>query len=267
MAQRELKPVKLSAEDVSPTERAFGVLEMLGRSGTVGVSDLVTALGIPKTTAHRLVGNLEEYGYLQKAFDRGQYTVAPRLLELASSIMHSAMTQAPIHAVLMDLTRRIGETSSLGMMRGTDLIYIDSATADSPLTLLFQSGQRAPLYCTSSGRVVLAHMDKRQLDSYLMSGPWERMTPFTIVDPAQLQQEIERVRAQGYASSESEFVVGVVGAAVPVYGPTNKLVACLSISAPSARKALTDLVEVIPLMQNASKRITRILSAQHLEDE
>lgn len=267
MAPAQQPPVPPSTDDISPTERAFSVLEMLGRSGTVVVADLVTALGIPKTTAHRLVGNLEDYGYLQKSSDRGQYTVAPRLLELASSILQSAMTQAPTHAVLMDLTRRIGESSSLGMMRGKDLVYIDSATADSPLTLLFQSGQRAPLYCTSSGRVVLAHMDKRQLDSFLMSGPWERMTPFTIVEPARLQQEVEQVRAQGFATSESEFVVGVVGAAVPVYGPTNKLVACLSISAPTARKALTDLIELIPLMQNSSKRITRILSVLHAEDE
>lgn len=62
-------------------------------------------------------------------------------------------------------------------------------------------------------------------------------------------------------------MVGVVGATVPVYGPTNKLVACLSISAPSARKALDDLAEMIPLMQNAFKRITRILSTPHTGEE
>lgn len=61
--------------------------------------------------------------------------------------------------------------------------------------------------------------------------------------------------------------MGVVDAAVPVYGPANKLVACLSISVPSARKALADLAEMIPLMQNTSKRITRILSTPHTDEE
>lgn len=267
MTQSKLKTVAAAGEDVSPTERAFSVLEMAARSGSVSVSNLVIAMGIPKTTAHRLVGNLEEYGFLQKSFDRGQYVVAPRLLELASSIMHSAITQAPVHAVLMDLTRRTNETCSLGMMRGTDLVYVDSATADSPLTLLFQSGQRAPLYCTSSGRIVLAHMDKRQFDSYMLSGPWERLTPFTISEPADLLREVESVRTQGYATSESEFVVGVVGAAVPVYGPSGKLVACVSISAPLARKSMTDLIETVPLLQAASKRITRILGSQHVNED
>lgn len=266
MAQQKSKPADVPV-DVSPTERAFSVLEMLGRSASVGVSDIVTALGIPKTTAHRMIGNLEEYGYIQRAFDRGRYVVAPKLLELAASIMQSATMQAPIHAVLMDLTRRAGETTSLGLMRGTDLVYVDSATADSPLTLLFQTGQRAPLYCTSSGRVVLAHMDKRQFDSYLLSGPWERVTPFTISDPAELQKEVERVRAQGFASSESEFVVGVVGAAVPVYGPGGKLVACLSISAPSARKSLDDLVQVVPLMKSAASRISKIIESSGSQDD
>lgn len=256
-----------TSEDESPTERALRVLEMVARSGSVSINDLMTAMGVPKTTAHRLLTNLEDSGFIQKSFDRGQFIVAPRLLEMAADITQSAIMQAPVHAVLMDLTRRTGETSSLGMMRGTDLIYVDSATADSPLTLLFQTGQKAPLYCTSSGRVVLAHMDKRRLDSFLLSGPWERLTPFTISEPEALAKEVSNVKTQGYATSESEFVVGVVGAAVPVYGPSGKLVACVSISAPLARKSLNDIVEIIPLMQNASKRITRILEAQGHDEE
>lgn len=117
------------------------------------------------------------------------------------------------------------------------------------------------------GFLFLAHMDTRRLDSFLFSGPLERLTSFTISKPEALAKEISNVKTQGYGTSESEFVVAVIGAAIPVYGPSGKLVACMSISAPLPRKSLNDIGEIIPLMQNASNRITRILEAQEHDEE
>ncbi|WP_164707981.1 IclR family transcriptional regulator [Paraburkholderia phosphatilytica] len=243
----------------SPTERAFHIIEMTAQLGRVSTADVVTALGIPKTTAHRLVSNLEEFGFLEHGMERGRYQVGPRLLELATHIFAASTSQGPIHALLMDLSRRTAETVSLGVMRGSEVVYIDSAIGNSPLTLNFQKGHRAPVHCTSSGRVFLANMDRKQLDAYMMSGPWEPITPFTIVDPDRLRQQIEAVRKQGYASNDSEFAIGVVGAAVPIAGPSGRVVACLSISAPKARKSLEEVTMLVPTLQAAAMRITRIL--------
>src|SRR5215471_10496438 len=89
--------------EVSPTERAFHIIEMTAQLGRVSTADIVTALGIPKTTAHRLVGNLEEYGFLEHGVERGRYQVGPRLLELATNILAAATSYGPIHALLMEL--------------------------------------------------------------------------------------------------------------------------------------------------------------------
>jgi len=246
--------------EVSPTERAFHVIEMIAQLGRVSTSDIVTALGIPKTTAHRLVSNLEEFGFLEHGMERGRYQVGPRLLELATNILAASTSHGPIHALLMELSRRTAETASLGVMRGSEVVYIDSAIGNSPLTLNFQKGHRAPAHCTSSGRVFLANMERKQLDAYMLSGPWEPVTPYTIVDPDRLRQEIEQVRKQGYATNDSEFAIGVVGAAVPIAGRNGRIIACLSISAPKARKTLEEVTLLVPMMQAAALRITRILS-------
>ncbi|TAM85145.1 IclR family transcriptional regulator [bacterium] len=246
--------------EVSPTERAFHIIEMTAQLGRVATSDIVTALGIPKTTAHRLVSNLEEFGFLEHGIERGRYQVGPRLLELATNILAASTMHGPIHALLMELSRRTAETVSLGVMRGSEVVYIDSAIGNSPLTLNFQKGHRAPVHCTSSGRVFLAYMEKKQLDAYMLSGPWEPITPYTIVDPDRLRQEIELVRKQGYATNDSEFAIGVVGAAVPIAGPSGRVIACLSISAPKARKSLEEVTLLVPMLEAAALRITKILS-------
>ncbi|KAJ3472484.1 hypothetical protein NLI96_g13334 [Meripilus lineatus] len=195
--------------EVSPTERAFHIIEMTAQLGRISTADIVAALGIPKTTAHRLVSNLEEFGFLEHGIERGRYQVGPRLLELATNILAASTSHGPIHALLMELSRRTAETVSLGVMRGSEVVYIDSAIGNSPLTLNFQKGHRAPVHCTSSGRVFLANMEKKQLDAYLLSGPWEPITPYTIVDPERLRQEMEQVRKQGYATNDSEFAIGL----------------------------------------------------------
>jgi IclR family transcriptional regulator, acetate operon repressor len=246
--------------EVSPTERAFHIIEMTAQLGRVSTADLVAALGIPKTTAHRLVSNLEEFGFLEHGLERGRYQVGPRLLELATNILSASTSHGPIHALLMEISRRTAETVSLGVMRGSEVVYIDSAIGNSPLTLNFQKGHRAPVHCTSSGRVFLAHLEKKQLDAYMLSGPWEPITPYTIVDPDRLKQEIELVRKQGYATNDSEFAIGVVGAAVPIAAPNGRIIACLSISAPKARKSLEEVSLLVPMMQAAALRITKILN-------
>ncbi|OLL28501.1 hypothetical protein BTH42_27465 [Burkholderia sp. SRS-W-2-2016] len=257
----EESPVPEAPEsEVSPTERAFHIIEMAAQVGRVTTADIVTALGIPKTTAHRLVSNLEEFGFLEHGVERGRYQVGPRLLELATNILAASTSNGPIHALLVETSRRTAETISLGVMRGSEVVYIDSAIGNSPLTLNFQKGHRAPVHCTSSGRVFLANMEKKQLDAYLLSGPWEPITPYTIVDPDRLRPEIELVRKNGYATNDSEFAIGVVGAAVPIAGPNGRLIACLSISAPKARKSLEEITLLVPTLQAAALRITRILS-------
>jgi IclR family transcriptional regulator, acetate operon repressor len=261
--RKEDTPVTDTPEaEVSPTERAFHIIEMAAQVGRVTTGDIVKALGIPKTTAHRLVSNLEEFGFLEHGMERGRFQVGPRLLDLATNILAASTSNGPIHALLIEMSRRTAETISLGVMRGSEVVYIDSAIGNSPLTLNFQRGHRAPAHCTSSGRVFLANMEKKQLDAYLLSGPWEPITPYTIVDPDRLRVEIELARKNGYATNDSEFAIGVVGAAVPIAGPSGRVIACLSISAPKARKSLEEVTMLVPALQAAALRITKIMRVQ-----
>lgn len=262
--QKELS-VMAKQEDVSPTERAFIVLEMLAMNGSVSASDLVTALKVPKTTAHRLIGNLEEIGFVHRSMERSRYQAAPRLLDMAAGVVQSALRQVAVHTVLEDVMLRLQESCCLTVMRGEEMIMMDCVMPASPLKLVFERGKSFPLYCTPSGRIWLAHMDKRTLENYFTSGPWHRFTAYTVIDPVRLAEEVQTIKALGYSVVESEYYVGVVGMSVPIYNQSGKLLACLSIAAPTARKAVSDILEAIPLLQAASRKIGRILAYKQQE--
>lgn len=259
MSEADIQHGSVKVKESSPTERAFEALEMLSRRPNFTVSDVMVELDLPKTSAHRLVNNLEAFGYLENGIESGKYQAGQRLLELALGVLSSSIYQSPVHSLLMELARKTDETCSLGIIKGADVIYVDSAKSKSPLTLYFERGHKAPLHCTSSGRIFLANMPDKLLEAYLLSGPWEQVTPNTIIDPDHLKREVIKTRETGYAINDSEFVVGVVGAAVPVFDNEQNVIACLSLSAPHVRKNLNDMVNLITLLQATSDKITRVM--------
>ena len=113
-------------------------------------------------------------------------------------------------------------------------------------------GCRSPLYCTSTGKLYLAWMSNSELDRYLKS---EKLIPYTentITDADSLRKVISTIREDGFASTNSEFVLGVIGAAVPVVDKTNRLLAGLAISVPSVRMAFADIPKLRPALAEAA---------------
>lgn len=261
MPARRRKPA-LSASGLhrraagSPVGKIFAILTEIARHhGTVGITDLAAALRLPKTTVHRLAAQLERLGYLQREPGGRRLTIAPALVGLATDLLTASTRLAPRHAVLEALSQQVEESCSLAVRVGYEIVYLDDVTAASPLAFHFQAGQRAPLHCTSIGKLYLARMSKQELDRYLTSGSLARYTEHTITDPHRLRALIKRVAKDDFASSNQEYVLGVVGAAVPVLGPGGRMVAGLAVSISAARMDYKDLPRLQPLLQDASEKL------------
>ena len=251
--------MKLRTAPSSPVGRLFSILELAGEIGAISVADVVHTLDIPRPTAHRLVATLEAQGYLQRRAAKGRYGPAPRLVDLAVAVLNATIISAPIQTVLADLARKTGETCSLAILSSGMVEYMASAVGDSPLTLQFQAGQRAPIYCTSTGRVLLAGLDEIHLAAYARTGPWHAITPHSITDPIKLLDRVRQTRLQGFALNDSEYIVGVVGVAVPVKNKAGQVLASLTISAPKIRKNIDDLKALLPALRQSATRISRVI--------
>ncbi len=123
---------------------------------------------------------------------KGKYAIAPKLVSLASSILGSTIIYAPMQALLTSVAQKTGETCGLALMSSGEVEYIASVMGQSPLTLQFQAGQKAPLHCTSSGQVFLAGLPTQELSAYLASGPWEQLTPKTVTQPKALAERLRQ---------------------------------------------------------------------------
>ena len=241
----------------TPAAKMFAVLETLAERGSARLTDIALALDVPKTTLHHTVAQLEDLGFLQREPGGRQLTIAPGLAKLSSDILGATMRHAPRHAILERLAASLGESCSLGIRVGHQIIYLDDVTGASPLAFNFQTGQRSPLYCTSTGKLYLARMTPAELDRYLESEPLVGHTPRTITDPDRLRAVVAEIAESGFACSDDEFVLGAVGAAAPVVDKQGRLLAGLAVAIPGVRMAYSDLPNLRPALESTAKKLAQ----------
>lgn len=243
--------------DATPTAKVFALLELLSERGTARLTDLAKALGVPKTTLFRITTQLEQLGYLQREPGGRQLTIAPRLAKLSTHLLAASSRLGPRHAILKALAHKLGESCSLGVRSGHEIVYLDDVTAPSPLTFNFQAGQRTPLYGTSTGKLFLSRMSEDELERYLESETMIAHTPRTIADANKLRKTVREIAKSGFASSADEFVLGVFGAAVPVLDPEGRMLAGLAVAIPAARMQFTDLPKLEPALREAAGKLAQ----------
>ena len=244
-----------------PAGRVLTVLGAVARLGAPSVSALAGELELPIATTHRICRQLQRLGYLQRLPSSRRWTVAPPLVRLSADVLRSATSTAPVNAILKDLTAQVGEMSSFAIQVGDEVVYVASVESPHGLTLSFRAGRTAPLFCTSSGRLFLARLSDRDLARYLRATRWPTYTRFTEIDPKKLIATVGRVRIQGYAITSQEFVLHIVGAAVPVIGSDGAFYGALSIAAPDVRLSPRQLKKLIKTLKSAAIRLVKVLSA------
>jgi IclR family acetate operon transcriptional repressor len=241
----------------SPTSKILGVLGTVARLQQASVSAIAEDLGLTLPTAHRICAEIERVGLLQRVPGTRLWTVALPMVDIASNALAAAAGSAAAHAILRRLTYDTGEMCSIGVEVGDEVVYIASAEPPNELTLFFRAGRRAPLYCTSSGRLFLSRLDDAAVRAYLAAAPLAAYTRYTIQDPQRLAAEIARIRMRGFAMTNQEYVLHIIGAAVPISGFNGTFYGALSIAAPLVRMDPARLRKTIPVLQDAAARLAQ----------
>ncbi len=241
--------------------KALRVLEAVAeRKRPLAIAEIAAALDLPQPTAHRIVTALEKLGFVGREPGKRRIVEGKRLLGLGLNVLQAATGSGSRHAILATLARKSGESCNLGVMSGSNVVYIDRVESHWPLGLRFEPGSRVPLHCTAIGKLLMSQLPEDALDSQLANGLLTRYTATTITDARRLKAELKRIRKQGYSTDDQEFMSGVVCIAVPVRGPRNEQVyAGLAISAAEARLTLAGVRRFLPELRDAAVKLAASL--------
>ncbi len=220
---------------VQSVDRAVSVLEILAREGSAGVSDVAAEIGVHKSTAFRLLAALEERDLVEQNSERGKYQLGFGVLRLASAIPARLDMVRQARPVVDDLAQRFDETINLAVVREHYSVHVQQALGSAAVASQNWVGQLTPLHATSSGKILMAHMDEEQLDSVLAAAGLKAYTEHTITSRKTLMKQLADARENGFATAYEELETGLNAAAVPVRDHTGAVVGAVSASGPAYR--------------------------------
>jgi len=158
---------------------------------------------------------------------------------------------------LEELYISTNETISLYILQGNDRICVERLESAQTVRIVARIGRRLPLYAGSAGKAMLAYLPKDHLREILPSMKMEPLTPNTITDRSQLENELITIRKQGYAVSRGEWIADASGIAAPIFDQFNEPVGAISISGPTQRFNNRVIEQFTPSIIRAAVAISR----------
>jgi DNA-binding IclR family transcriptional regulator len=248
-----------SAAVVQSVDRALVVLEILGKLGMAGVTEIASALGVHKSTVSRLIAALESRGFVEQLSDRGKYRLGFAIVRLAGSTSAQMDLAKESQPICDALAAETGETTNVAILDGDRIINIVETGGSAEYTIVRSwIGQRCPAYATSSGKVLLAALPTEQVHQ-LYGEQLASFTTNTITDRATLDAQLARARHAGWSSASEELELGLNAVAAPVRRHTGEVIAALSVSGPSHRFQPAQFESVAGITMTAADRISRRL--------
>ena len=247
---------------IQSIERAAAILRLLsGRSRRLGVVDLAGELGLPKGTVHGLLRTLQAVGFVEQDAESGKYQLGPALLHMGSSYLDGNELRTRALNWSDSLAVRTREAVRIGTLHESRVLIVHHVFRPDDSLQTLDVGSLLPAHATALGKTLLAHhpyvaeeMSKPGLPAF---------TDATIVDPARLERELERIRQRGWAGEIGELTPGQVSIAAPVIDRTGMTVGAMAIFGPPERllAARQPRGELVAHVREAARAVSRELGA------
>lgn len=221
------------------------------------LSEVAARTDMDRAKARRFLLTLHALGFVKRS--GRQFELTPRVLQLGYAYQASNQYRAVIQQYLEDITAELGESSSLAVLDGDDVVYVvRSAARHRLMAITLSVGTRLPAAYTSMGRVLLAQLPEPELTAFLDRVRLEPFTASSVTDKGVLRDAIHRAKNQGYAVVDQELDLGLRSVAVPVFSGSGELLGALNISTNAARVDMETLMNVyLPRLQAAAEKVRR----------
>lgn len=254
---REPDPPEINGD--TPTMRLISLLEVIASKDQLfSLQGLAEETGLPKPTLHRMLAQLEGAGLLQRSGDSRHYGTGARLRRLAENLLLNNIHHGAQHAVLRHLIEEVGESCNLTALSGSEVLYLDRVETAAPLRFYLHPGSRVPAHCSASGKMFLAQMTPTQRRRLLEHVPLQAYTDKTLTEFGQLEKEIKRVKRQGFALDNEEFLPGLLCIAVLVPSASGRANLCVAAQAPAMRLTPEKAMALLPSLRRAAQALGEI---------
>jgi len=245
---------------VGVLRKTFQILSCFrSRPEGLALADISHVTGINKSTAYRLLTQLETEGLLQR--ENGRYRIGQGLFQLGILAPQPLALLKAAYPVMAELAREIGETVNLAIADRVEILVLHAVESPHEFRMAAKVGSRRPFYVTALGKAIASFLADDKQEALLQSLviPLERPTPNSVQDLISLKDELASVRARGYAIDNEEAVRGVGAVGAPVFKGSGEVTAAISVSGPTSRILPQQLQAIAVHVIRAADSVTTAL--------
>ncbi|WP_051182108.1 IclR family transcriptional regulator [Nocardia vinacea] len=220
---------------IGAVDNVLRLLALFNESPKIRVNEASRAMGLSRSTVHRMLTTLSYHQFVEQDEFSRAYQPGPALIDIGLAVLQNIEIRVVARNALLRLRDEIGETVHLGLLRGAEVVFIDSVESQQTVRTGSRIGWTLPSHATAAGKAMLAQLDDAEVDKIYPDEALEPATTATLQSKSVLREQLEEIRQRGYAvnDGESEPDVGAVAAAVR--DRDGRVRGAVSVTAPRAR--------------------------------
>jgi IclR family pca regulon transcriptional regulator len=261
---RSRRPERQPAKDfVGSLARGLSVITAFdAEKPEMTLTEVAARTDLTRAGARRFLLTLESLGYVRR--NQRLFRLGPKVLELGYAFLASTPVSEKARPYMREITAHTGESCSLSVLDGEDIVYIARSPAKRLLTLDVHVGSRLPAAYTSMGRVLLAFREPPiETELYLRGLELRPANRHSLKTAAALREELVRTRERGYALVDQELEEGLRSISVPVRDPAGNVIAAMNISVNASTAPVEKLTrEFLPILKSTAEEIRATLDSR-----
>jgi DNA-binding IclR family transcriptional regulator len=227
----------------------------------LSASEVARLSGLPVSTVHRFLVNLESAGFLS-CDASGIYQLGTACVSLGQAARGQLDLRRASLPHLQELNHRTRETVHLTVRHGLSAVYVEKLDSPEPLRIHSRIGATIPLYCTAVGKILLAYLPDSEREKVLEQMELKRFTENTASNLQELHAELQRTRKNGFACDLEEHELHIRCIAAPIWDHSGVVNASLSVTGPAVRMSAARLRQLAPVIREAGLKISAQLGFQ-----
>ncbi|QHM73412.1 IclR family transcriptional regulator [Mixta intestinalis] len=218
----------LESGKVPALSRAIDILNFIATIGPCSAATIIDATGIPKSTAYLLLAELKRQRFITLDY-QGNYCLWTKLVELAGHALSQLNLRELARPRLTRLMDETGLLCHLGIIDRGNAYYILKVESPSTISVRSHEGKSLSLNRSGIGKCLLAWQPAAVREEIISQLAWEQATPTSITDPQRFQDELTRIRFQGWSYDNGEDYCDVRCVAAPIFNASHELTAAISV--------------------------------------
>lgn len=245
------------AGTVRSLDRGIQLLRILSKEGNLGLTELALRVGLPPSTAYRLLVTMQQNDIVEFQESTQEWRVGVEVFRIGCAFTARNKIVEAGYDVMRRLVDETGESANIAVANDGHVVFLSQIETSNPIRAFFPPGTRTPMHASGIGKMLLAELDRPEVESILMHVGLEEFTPKTLTSPKKLFEELALIRERGWSLDDEECYSGMRCIAAPIFDAKGRSDTGISISGPTAR--LTDSVapEMAAKVRDAAIEVTR----------